>query len=166
MSAGIHPWERQDGESPRAFEAFAAYLEMGADRSLRAVGQKLVKSYALISRWSAAHRWVERAAAYDAEIRRQAYTAASKKARKMLDRHICTALELQSKAIEALDEITPEDLDPKALLSYIVTAAKLEREARADLVRMTAPNEDAGRAGVSLADEIAAAWERRRRGEG
>lgn len=34
MSTGIHPWERQDGKSPRAFEAFAAYLEKVADRSL------------------------------------------------------------------------------------------------------------------------------------
>ena len=60
-------WERMDGESAKAFAAFCAYLELGDERSVRAVGQKLDKSRTQIGKWSAAFKWVERAAAYDAE---------------------------------------------------------------------------------------------------
>lgn len=164
MSASTHPWEQQEGEGSRAFAAFTVYLEMGGDRSLRAVGQKCTKSIPLIKRWSAAHRWVDRAAAYDAELQRQAYAAANKKVKLMLDRHIRISLELQAIALEALAIIDPKDIDPKTLLSMLMTSTKMEREAREELVRLTAPKED-DRAGGSLADEIAAAWERRRDGE-
>src|SRR5437868_1524774 len=61
-------WERQPSESPKAFQAAALYFEMGADRSLAAVGQSLGKSKALMERWSSAYGWVERAAAYDAHL--------------------------------------------------------------------------------------------------
>ena len=38
------PWERQKGESDKAYEAFVTYWDMGTDRSIRAVAQKLGKS--------------------------------------------------------------------------------------------------------------------------
>lgn len=37
----VKPWERQEGESAKAFEAFTIYAGLGADRSLRAVAQQL-----------------------------------------------------------------------------------------------------------------------------
>ena len=59
-------WDRQPNESPKAFEAFATYRDMGYQRSLAAVGWRLHKSRSLLSRWSAAHGWVKRVAAWDA----------------------------------------------------------------------------------------------------
>ena len=53
-------WDRQPNESPKAFEAFATYRDMGYQRSLAAVGWRLHKSRSLLSRWSAAHGWVKR----------------------------------------------------------------------------------------------------------
>jgi hypothetical protein len=58
-------WERQPCEGPEAYEAFAVYRAQGRDRSIRAVGRTLGKSTALIERWSSAHQWVRRVAAYD-----------------------------------------------------------------------------------------------------
>ena len=49
-----------------AFEAFATYRDMAYQRSLAAVGWRLHKSRSLLSRWSAAHGWVKRVAAWDA----------------------------------------------------------------------------------------------------
>lgn len=128
------PWERQKGESVQAFGAFSIYLEMGAERSLRAVCQKCTKSIPLIKRWSSIHEWVERAAAYDAELHRKAYAAAVRRNRKMIDRNIRTALQMQEKALLALEGLDPADLSPKDILVMLRDAMKLEWESRSALV--------------------------------
>jgi hypothetical protein len=46
-------FEQQPREGAKAFAAFKAYLDMGAERSLEAVAQKLHKSEQLLGRWSA-----------------------------------------------------------------------------------------------------------------
>src|SRR5216684_1111756 len=71
-------FERQARESEKAFAAFAAYLEMGPERSLAAVGQKLGKSKALLERWSAKFDWpgrVQAHGAYLATVEREATEA-------------------------------------------------------------------------------------------
>ena len=128
------PWERQKGESVQAFGAFSIYLEMGAERSLRAVCQECTKSIPLIKRWSSTHKWVERAAAYDTELQRQAYAAAVRRNRKMIERHIRTALQMQEKALLALEELNPADLSPRDMLSMLRDALKLEWESRSALI--------------------------------
>lgn len=144
------PWERQEGESVKAFEAFSVYLEMGEDRSLRAVGQKLGKSKALMERWSRTYQWVERVAAYDADVQRKAHAEAVKKKRKMVDRHISIALKMQEKALMALDKIDPEAIDPKNLIAMIREATRLEQEMRSAAVderrAAIAESEDTGEA--------------------
>lgn len=128
------PWERQEGESVKAFEAFTVYLNLGEERSIRAVSQKLVKSRTLISRWSADHKWVERVAAYDADVQKKAHAEAVKKQRKMVDRHIGIALKMQEKALKALDKMDPADMDPRIMLSILREATKLEQDMRAAAV--------------------------------
>ena len=39
-SSDAKPWERQDGESAKAYQAFCKYLDMGEKRSIRAVAQQ------------------------------------------------------------------------------------------------------------------------------
>lgn len=60
-----HPWTRREGESHPGYEAFRLYLFQGKDRSLRRVHEETGTATGLIGRWSAAHDWVARAAAYD-----------------------------------------------------------------------------------------------------
>jgi len=60
-------WERQPGESPEAFEAFALYRDMGIERSTAKVGRRLGKSKTLMDRWSSDHGWVMRAAVWERE---------------------------------------------------------------------------------------------------
>jgi len=57
--------QRHNGESTRAHEARCCYVEMGVDRSLDKVAQKLGKSSTLMARWSLQWRWVEAAQAWD-----------------------------------------------------------------------------------------------------
>ena len=160
-----NPWERQEGESAKAFEAFTIYLEMGDERGIRAVAQQLDKSRTLIGRWSTTYRWVERVAAYDADVQRKAHAAAVKKQKKMAERHISIALQLQEKALAALAATKPQDIDPKVLVTMLREATKLERENRTEIVRESDPREEAAGGASTLADVISEAWERRRNGE-
>ena len=151
------PWERQEGESVKAYEAFQCYLNLGETRSQRLVSEQLSKSRQLISRWSANYQWVERVAAYENDLQRQAHAEAVKKARQMADRHISIAMKMQQKALQAL-----KDIDPKNLVAFIREATKLERENRTEIVKDTNPDTGAEAASSSLADVISEAWERRR----
>ena len=156
------PWERQEGESVKAYEAFQCYLNLGETRSQRLVSEQLSKSRQLISRWSANYQWVERVAAYESDLQRQAHAEAVKKARQMADRHISIAMKMQQKALQALKEMDPRDIDPKNLVAFIREATKLERENRTEIVKDTNPDTGAEAASSSLADVISEAWERRR----
>jgi len=151
------PWERLEGEGVKAYEAFSVYLELGEERSIRAVAKQLNKSTTLIGRWSRTYQWVERTAAYDVDIQRKAHAQAVKKRRKMADRHISIALKLQEKALQAL-----KDIDPKNLVAFIREATKLERENRMELEADTAPGKANEQADSSLAAVISEAWERRK----
>lgn len=159
------PWERQEGESVKAYEAFQCYLNLGETRSQRLVSEQLSKSRQLISRWSANYQWVERVAAYENDLQRQAHAEAVKKARQMADRHISIAMKMQQKALQALKEMDPRDIDPKNLVAFIREATKLERESRAEIVRETEHKIEAENRESTLVDVIAEAWERRRNGE-
>jgi hypothetical protein len=61
-------FDQQPNESAKAFAAFNAYLQLGAQRSTAAVAKELQKSEQLIRRWCTRHRWVERCEAYDRHL--------------------------------------------------------------------------------------------------
>ena len=87
---------------------------------------------------------------------------AVKKRRKMADRHISIALKLQEKALQALKDMDPSEIDPKNLVAFIREATKLERENRMELEADTAPGKAIEQADSSLAAVISEAWERRK----
>ena len=71
------PWEKQRGESARAFRAFSLYRDLGAGRSQVKVGRALGETgvpaaLTQIERWSTQWRWVERCDAWDREEDRRA----------------------------------------------------------------------------------------------
>lgn len=157
-------WERQQGESPQAYEAFATYRDMGSERNIRAVARKLSKSSTIIARWSSTWKWVERARAWDNELTRQAKEAAAKKVKDMTGRHINIAMQLQRKALEALEVLNVEEMSPKDIKEFIKAATELERanrlaEAELDKDGRSTSADDAPR---SLADAIMEAYSRRK----
>ena len=132
------PWERQAGESGRAYAGFCAYRDLGSGRSLDKVGRQRSGdrtgrkrgSTGQLRRWSSRWHWVQRALAWDAELdkkRREAQVAA---VRAMNERHVEEAMAMQARAMERLRALDPRELDAPALLRFIVESAKLERAAR------------------------------------
>jgi hypothetical protein len=161
------PWERQAGESARAFGAFCAYRDLGPRRSLRsAAAQYYGRSTAAVVRqcntWSSAFRWVERADAWDQHLDAQARQAQETARREMAERQAREARALQAKAVQRLQALRPEELGPADVLRYFIEAAKLERLAlgEPDAVQR---QELTGRGGsplrFSLEDAVAAARE-------
>jgi hypothetical protein len=78
VPATRHSFDQQPKESAKAFAAFNLYLNLGAERSLRAVGEKLGKSEGLIERWCSKFDWqarVQAHAAHHSLVERQATEA-------------------------------------------------------------------------------------------
>jgi hypothetical protein len=63
-----HAFEQLPKESAKAFAAFSLYLNLGAERSTRAVGKQLGKSEGLMERWAAKFDWRSRVAAHAAHL--------------------------------------------------------------------------------------------------
>lgn len=142
-------WERQRGESAKAFEAFALYRDLGPARSQVAVGEALTKSRALQARWSIHWGWVERAAAWDEfadrNDRERDQLERADTRRKMLDRHARGGMKLYEAAEAALAKLDTKDPntgeDAKKLLAEMTPVeiarvmklgAELERQARGE----------------------------------
>lgn len=74
----LKPWDRQEGEGAKAYEAFCIYKDLGKGRSLPKVSQKLAKSLTIIKKWSFTHNWKTRADAWDRSITEEARQKAIK----------------------------------------------------------------------------------------
>lgn len=131
------PWERQPKETPKPFEAFCIYRDMGTERSIRKVAEKLGKSNTIISRWSTNNNWVERVAAWDDEQERIEREEAQKEhlhtIREMRKRQAGSGFAMQFKALEALKKIPLEDLSGNDIVRLLVEGAKMERIGRGDV---------------------------------
>lgn len=130
----VKPWERQDKETPKQFEAFAAYRDMGEERSLTKVAQILNKSKQLLGRWSSDNKWVERCAAWDKEQDRILRQEQIKDIKKMRKRHADVASAMITAAAKGLKEIMekPKEMTPNDVARLVDVASKLERLSRGD----------------------------------
>lgn len=125
------PWERQTGESAKAFAAFAVYRDMD-QRSCRKVAEELGKSTGLIERWSRTHDWQKRVSAWDAEQDRIARQNQIDEIKKMRKRHTDLATAMLVKAAKALQRIPEDEVKASDVSRLVETASKLERISRGD----------------------------------
>ena len=125
------PWERQQGESTKRFEAFQRYRDM-SNRSISQVARDLSKSRQLIQRWAGENNWHERVAAWDAEQDRIARQAQTDEIKKMRKRHADLASAMLVKAAKALKNLPEEEINGMTISKMVETASKLERISRGD----------------------------------
>ena len=86
----------------------------------------------------------------------------------MRTRHIGIALQLQEKALAELKNLPDGSMTPKDIIQFLDKATVLERDNRMEEAGFTAGGktaEEQEETTLSLADEIAAAYENRKRGE-
>lgn len=128
------PWERQPGETPKAFEAFQLYRDMGASRSTSAVGRQLHKHRDLICRWSRRYGWVKRVASWDDEQDRLRRKKLEGELEEMAERHAKIALMMQDKIAAQLEHMNKSSktkpIPVTVLHHWTDTAVRIERLAR------------------------------------
>lgn len=126
------PWERQIGETSKAYQAFCVYRDMGPDRSLRKVARTLHKSLTIIRDWSVKYNWVERAAEWDAEQDRIIRKENEEARKKMLKVHAELGNALLVKAARGLKNLPDDALTAFDIARLVEVGSKLERLARGE----------------------------------
>lgn len=122
-------WERRQGESIQAFEAFNIYNNLGVKRSLKLVSEKTEKSKSCVSLWSVNNDWVRRVFAYECYISLLQDEEKENNLRKALRRHAETSFEFQLKAIAELENIDFTKLTPLQFIRVFEMAVNVERKA-------------------------------------
>ena len=124
------PWERQEGETRRAYEAFRAFRDLGPLRSLRALTQTAeghrVPTH--VERWSARWEWRRRADAWDDERDRVDDAARLEALRTMHANHLRAGPVAMHKALLALDALPVDHIPAGAAVRLLDVGARLERD--------------------------------------
>lgn len=81
-------WQRQPGESSKAFAAFVRYREMGPDRTHRKVGLEMGRSIQNIDQLSTKYKWTTRIKAWDDYLDELKRKTIEKETEEMIKRHI------------------------------------------------------------------------------
>jgi hypothetical protein len=129
-------WERQAGESSRAFAAFVHYRDRGPSRSLDKAWQSAhpQKSHRRRSKtwatWSSRWNWVDRARLFDADVDRQVREKRAAQIVAAQDRHIRQSVAIQS-AGSGLLKVFLESMP--AMLPKLLSAASTQPKAFAEL---------------------------------
>lgn len=128
------PWERQPGETSKAYAAFCRYRDMDpGKRSLAAVapkarnGQGKRNAPGQITEWSTEHDWVARAAAYDDHMDELVRAKLEKQRLDMAERQADVARAMIEKARERIKNIDLEDMSPQDVARWVDVATKTER---------------------------------------
>lgn len=137
MNKTPEPWERQEGESAKDYEAFCVYRDLGPGRSLKLVAQMCQKSETIMGRRSGKFDWVKRAALWDDEQdrieRKEAQEAHVREIRKMRKRQASSGYAMQMKGLEALKKLPLEEMSAQDIVKMMIEGAKLERLGRGDV---------------------------------
>lgn len=132
--AELDPWDRQPGETSKAYQAFVTYRDLGHDRTQLLVEKELGKSKALISRWAGAHDWVARAAAWDSIPGKAVAEAYADMARDIAEQHKRLSDKLMARLEDNL-ELLPKGTDPSMRWSTAQAAAHRSHSFATDLVK-------------------------------
>lgn len=133
-------WERQTGESSKAYAAFCIYRDLGAERSIERVRREFAErgrkiSAKFLGRWSSKYDWVERARAYDDYLDRIRREAKEKEILEITERYGKVAVFLLQMVMRRLREMNPSELTPRDMASWLDITLKIER------FRMIGPND-------------------------
>jgi len=123
-------WEKQPGETAKAFAAFQIYRDMGAYRTIDKTAQALNKRLGYrttLGKWSSGYSWVARCEAYDLHLDELRRRAVEEEIQAMVKRQTKNAMFMQEKAKEMLQQRVFPNAPLHAVTGLMAEGAKLER---------------------------------------
>jgi hypothetical protein len=145
----LHPWDRQPGETSKAYEAFVTYRDMGPGRTTAKVAQALGKSTTVIHKWSSLHHWVSRSAAWDSIPGQAVVEAYQEMAARIAAQHERVATKALAR-LEANMDALPEGKTPGQTWAIVHGAV---RQGHAYATELTKPESGVKK---EISDQIAA----------
>jgi hypothetical protein len=130
--SGPAPWERQFGESKDAYLLFAAYRDLGPERSLARLVEAGESSVGVrqLEKYSSRHHWAQRSDAWDVEQERIRRERAGERQAK-IDERITAIAERTLKAVEERAQLWAEhglsNTSPTEVMKVMETVVKLQR---------------------------------------
>ncbi len=163
----MNSWEQREGESPRVFQAFVVFRELGARRTLREAARKFYSpddenaevspaQLKRFQRWSAEHQWVRRANEYDVYLAQEQTEARLKAIEQMNERQALFGTRLQYLAFERLQATDLKDLPTTEALRWLVEGSRIERLARGEATRRDEISGNGGGAITVSVDQVMA----------
>ena len=133
MTFMTNSWEKLDSESPKAFQRFCSYRDMGIDRSLRKLANDLQINVSTLAELSKKYSWQTRIIDFDSYIERASQHSQIAQIRLMKRRQIALALRAQKAAAQGFKKLIREiesdkaTLKPEGLAKLLDTGCRLER---------------------------------------
>ena len=123
-------WDRQPGESQKAWQTFELYRTLGVNRSMRRVAEVVHKSLHTIAAWACAHNWVDRTREWELYENKRAQREEQEAVKEMRRIHAEAGATLLKRGFGRLAVINPKMISPRTLLRFVELGAKLEARAR------------------------------------
>lgn len=125
MSDERAAWDRRDGETSRAYEAFREYRDRGASRTTE---NMTTANRERAYRWSAKWDWVARATAWDDAQHMAEDRERLDSIRRMHRTHQVAARAAMTLALQALRQLQPEMMTASEVVRLLDLAQRLERQ--------------------------------------
>jgi len=154
------PWERQTGETEKAYTAFSIYRDMTDKRTVQAVCDEIGKSYQAVHRWVTKYEWKERVRLYDNWLEHEARKNTIKQKEKMIAQQLKIARALQAKALKAFSEADESKMTFKDIKELIKLGTELEQNIIDRSAEMYAEKDE--EAAATFADTICEAYQKRK----
>jgi hypothetical protein len=122
------PWERRPGELARAYEAFRIYRDVGPTRKVEPMAETFGVATKTVTRWSSQYHWLERAAAWDAEVHRIEDHTRLEAIREMHQLHQRVAGVTIQRALAALAALPLEHIPAGAAARLLELGVRIQRQ--------------------------------------
>ncbi|MEZ0073567.1 hypothetical protein [Planotetraspora sp. GP83] len=141
----LDPWDKQPGESPKKYQQFVAYRDLGLTRTLTKAAETLTLSYGHVKNVASWNRWVERAAAWDAHLTEQYLAKLEEERRRAAEADAAILRAMTGMVGKALPHLRPETLTWGEFTRLAETTMRLRRQLYGDptsTVAITGPAGD------------------------